>query len=110
MAGSTPNQETVTRYMDGFRHTDRDRILSCLSDDVEWQLPGMFHTRGKAEFATHIVDEGFTGKPAITVNGSSNPATWWWPRAPCGRGRPTAAPCSWCSVTCSRCRAEKSDD
>ena len=68
MAGSTPNQETVTRYMDGFRHTDRDRILSCLTDDVEWQLPGMFHTRGKAEFATHIVDEGFTGKPAITVD------------------------------------------
>ena len=53
--------------MDGFRHTDRDRILSCLTDDVEWQLPGMFHTRGKAEFATHIVDEGFTGKPAITA-------------------------------------------
>ena len=67
MAGSTPNQETVNRYMDGFRRTDRDQILSCLTDDIEWQLPGMFHTHGKAEFATHIVDEGFSGKPAITI-------------------------------------------
>src|SRR6187200_2945521 len=39
----TPNQHTVETYMDGFRHTDRARILSCLTDDVEWLIPGMFH-------------------------------------------------------------------
>jgi ketosteroid isomerase-like protein len=63
----TPNKQSVETYMDGFRDTDRPRILSCLTDDVEWVLPGMFHTHGIDEFATHIVDEGFRGKPEITV-------------------------------------------
>ncbi|HEX6790892.1 MAG TPA: nuclear transport factor 2 family protein [Candidatus Krumholzibacteria bacterium] len=63
----TPNKKTVQRYMDGFRATDAQEILSCLTDDVEWVIPGWFHARGKDEFAKHIVDEGFTGKPDITV-------------------------------------------
>lgn len=61
------NVELVERYMDGFRRTDRAQILSCLTDDVEWVLPGAFHARGKDAFNTHIVDEGFTGKPEITI-------------------------------------------
>ena len=64
----TPNKQTVTRYMDGFRATDRELILSCLTDDVAWSIPGMFDVRGKSEFAKHIVDEGFVGKPVITVS------------------------------------------
>ena len=63
----TPNKKTVDTYMDGFRRTDRPQILSCLTDDVEWLIPGAFHVRGKDEFATHIVDEGFAGHPEITV-------------------------------------------
>jgi len=63
----TQNQKTVDLYMDGFRRSDRPQILSCLTDDVEWVIPGMFHVRGKDEFARHIVDEGFTGQPQITV-------------------------------------------
>lgn len=63
----TPNKRTVETYMDGFRKTDRPRILSCLTDDVEWLIPGMFHTHGIDEFAGHIVDEGFSGKPEIAV-------------------------------------------
>ena len=63
----TPNQQTVETYMDGFRNTDRTRILDCLTDDVEWLIPGWFHTHGKDEFAGHIVDEGFAGKPEITI-------------------------------------------
>jgi ketosteroid isomerase-like protein len=58
----------VETYMDGFRKTDRPLILSCLTDDVEWVIPGAFHTRGKDEFAKHIVDEGFVGHPLITVS------------------------------------------
>lgn len=54
--------------MDGFRRTDRPQILSCLTDDVEWVIPGMFHAQGKDDFAKHIVDEGFVGQPVITVN------------------------------------------
>jgi ketosteroid isomerase-like protein len=64
----TENKQTVERYMDGFRRTDRAQILSCLTDDVEWLLPGAFEVRGKQEFSTHIVDDGFAGSPSITVS------------------------------------------
>src|SRR5688500_16069322 len=63
----TPNKQTVTQYMDALRATDPWPILSCLTEDVAWRIPGMFEVRGKAEFANHIVDEGFVGKPVITV-------------------------------------------
>ena len=53
--------------MEGFRRTDRALILSTLTDDVEWELPGAFHARGKGEFGTHIVGDDFVGSPAITV-------------------------------------------
>ena len=62
------NKKTIEAYMDGFRKTDRQRILSCLTDDVEWAIPGAFHVRGKDDFARHIVDEGFVGHPTITIN------------------------------------------
>ena len=62
------NKKTVEAYMDGFRRTDRPLILSCLTEDVEWVIPGGFHVRGKDEFAKHIVDEGFTGQPVITIS------------------------------------------
>lgn len=61
------NIQAVESYMDGFRRTDRDQILSCLTDDVEWLLPGVFHVKGKDAFNSHIVDEGFTGPPEITL-------------------------------------------
>jgi ketosteroid isomerase-like protein len=64
----TQNQRTIDLYMDGFRRTDRPQILSCLTDDVEWVIPGMFHAQGKDEFARHIVDEGFVGQPQITLS------------------------------------------
>ena len=64
----TLNKRTVEAYMDGFRKTDRLHILSCLTDDVEWVIPGVFHVRGKDDFAKHIVDEGFVGHPLITVS------------------------------------------
>jgi ketosteroid isomerase-like protein len=57
----------VGRYLDGFRSSDRDQILSCLTDDVEWELPGAFHARGKRAFAEHIVDPGFVDRPSIAV-------------------------------------------
>ena len=63
----TPNKKTIETYMDGFRRTDRSGILSCLTDDVEWEIPGVFRVRGKEEFDKHIVDEDFVASPAITV-------------------------------------------
>lgn len=64
---SARNKQTVTAYMDGFRTNDHPKILSCLTDDVEWLIPGAFHTRGKADFATHITDDGFIPPPEITI-------------------------------------------
>ena len=64
----TPNKRTIETYMDGFRKTDRQQILSCLTEDVEWVIPGAFHVRGKDDFAKHIVDQGFAGRPSITVS------------------------------------------
>ena len=63
----TSNRTTVENYLEGFRRTDRALILSCLSDDVEWHIPGFFHVRGRDEFGRHIVDEGFAGSPEISV-------------------------------------------
>ena len=61
------NKTTVTTYMDGFRASDHARILSCLTEDVEWEIPGMFSIRGRNAFDKHIEDEGFVGRPAIVV-------------------------------------------
>src|SRR4051794_11014602 len=53
--------------MERFRTTNREGILSCVTDNVEWEIPGLFHVKGKDAFASHIVDEGFTGSPEITI-------------------------------------------
>lgn len=61
------SKKTIAVYMDGFRVGDHGQILSCLTDDVEWEIPGTFHVRGKAAFDKHIEGEAFVGKPMITV-------------------------------------------
>ena len=38
----TENKKTVERYMDGFNKSDHERILSCLTEDVEWEMPAHF--------------------------------------------------------------------
>ncbi len=63
----TENKRTVEKYMDGFRRSDHEQILSCLTHDVEWQIPGAFHARGKEAFDKHIENDGFVSGPAITV-------------------------------------------
>jgi ketosteroid isomerase-like protein len=44
------NKRTIERYIDGFNRSDHAQILSCLSDDVEWIMPGAFHVTGKEAF------------------------------------------------------------
>jgi uncharacterized protein len=63
----TENKKTVERYMDGFRKSDHALILSCLTDDVEWEMPGAFHLTGKGAFDKEIENPAFVGRPAITV-------------------------------------------
>jgi ketosteroid isomerase-like protein len=61
------NKKTIADYMDGFRTGDHERVLSCLTDAVEWEIPGAFHVRGKSAFDQHIEDAEFVGHPLITV-------------------------------------------
>lgn len=63
----SPNKLTVEEYLEGFRHSDHARILSCLTDDVEWEIPGMFHVQGKEAFDRKIENDAFEGSPRITV-------------------------------------------
>jgi uncharacterized protein len=63
----TENKRTVDRYMAGFRVSDHAKILSCLTEDVEWELPGMLHSRGKAAFDKEIENDAFVGRPDIVV-------------------------------------------
>jgi ketosteroid isomerase-like protein len=63
----TENQRTVNKYMDGFRKSDHAQILSCLTEDVEWEIPGAFHVRGKEAFDKEIENPAFLGSPVITI-------------------------------------------
>jgi uncharacterized protein len=60
-------QQIVHRYMDGFRRSDHDAILKCLTDDVVWSIHGFRTTHGKAEFDDEIENPAFEGSPELTV-------------------------------------------
>lgn len=61
------NKKIVEKYMDGFNKSDHEQILSCLTETVEWVLPGVFHHIGKSAFDKEIENPTFEGKPIITV-------------------------------------------
>lgn len=61
------NKRTVEKYIDGFNQSDHGQILSCLTDDVEWVMPGSFHLIGKEAFDREIENEAFTGRPIVTI-------------------------------------------
>jgi ketosteroid isomerase-like protein len=63
----TPNKETVQAYMDAFARTDHAAVLACLTEDVEWIVPGAFHLAGRAAFDKEIENDAFVGSPAIAV-------------------------------------------
>jgi len=63
----SPNKQTVQRYMDAFARTDHAGVLACLTDDVEWVIPGFVHLHGKTEFDGEIENPAFVGSPDINV-------------------------------------------
>lgn len=63
----SPNKQTVQQYMDAFGRSDHAEILACLTDDVEWVIPGAVHLRGKEPFGGEIENEAFVGHPTIHV-------------------------------------------
>jgi uncharacterized protein len=64
----SPHKRLVDEYFEGFRQGDHERILSCLTDDVAWDLPGFAHLEGKAAFDREIENEEFVGRPLLRVD------------------------------------------
>lgn len=61
------NKKTIEKYIDGFNKSDHEQILSCLTEDIVWEMPGAFHLVGKQEFDGEIENPSFEGKPVVTV-------------------------------------------
>ena len=58
------NKQTVEKFLDAVTNSDHQQVLSCLTDDVEWEVPGMFHLRGKDAFDQEIEH---AGSPTINI-------------------------------------------
>ncbi|SFM82277.1 Ketosteroid isomerase-related protein [Chitinophaga sp. YR627] len=63
----TTNKQTVTRYMEGFRKKDHEMVMSCLTDDVLWEMPGFYQLAGKGAFDREMEDDAFEPDPDIFV-------------------------------------------
>ncbi len=63
----SPNKQTVETYIEGFRRSDHAMVLSCLTDDVIWEMPGVYRHVGKEEFDKEIENENFIGSPTIQI-------------------------------------------
>lgn len=61
------NKATIETYMEAFSRSDHEGVLACLTEDVEWFIPGMFHAVGKDAFDEHIESDCFVGSPEITT-------------------------------------------
>ena len=64
---SVKNKEVIRKLNKGFETDDIDAILSCVSDDVHWNVPGAFTANGKEEYRKQIHNENFVGAPTITI-------------------------------------------
>lgn len=53
--------------MEGFRTGNHEKILSCLTDDIVWEMPGIYRYVGKDEFDKEIENENFIGSPSIQI-------------------------------------------
>jgi uncharacterized protein len=58
----------VEKYFEGFRRSDHEQVLACLTDDVVWDLPGYRHLVGKEAFDEEIENEDFVGSPTLVVD------------------------------------------
>jgi ketosteroid isomerase-like protein len=68
VARMSAHKDLVGTYFDGFRRSDHELILGCLTEDVVWDLPGFRHLAGKEEFDGEIENEAFEGRPSLTVD------------------------------------------
>lgn len=64
---TTENKKIVEKYIDGFNKSDYVQILSCLTEDIEWEMPGAFHLVGKDAFDKEIENNAFVGSRTISI-------------------------------------------
>ena len=64
----SPRKAVVEAYFEGFRRSDHQRVLACLTDDVIWDLPGHKHLTGKDAFDREIENPDFVGSPTLVVD------------------------------------------
>ncbi|HYZ98012.1 MAG TPA: nuclear transport factor 2 family protein [Acidimicrobiales bacterium] len=61
-------KDVVEKYFEGFRRSDHQQVLACLTDDVVWDLPGFKHLVGKDAFDGEIENDEFVGSPTLVVD------------------------------------------
>ena len=57
----------VETYVDGFRRGDHQAILSCLTEDVVWEIHGHATVHGREEFAGAITEDATPGLPTLEL-------------------------------------------
>jgi uncharacterized protein len=68
--GSEPvasHRGVVEAYVEGFRRSDHEAILACLTDDVEW-VHGYRTLQGKAAFEGEIESDVAVGSPTLHLD------------------------------------------
>ena len=53
--------------MEGFNEGNHEKVLSCLTDNVIWEMPGFFYLTGKEAFDKEIENDAFEGRPLINL-------------------------------------------
>jgi uncharacterized protein len=64
----SPRKQLIEAYFEGFRRSDHEAVLACLTEDVVWDLPGFKHLEGKEAFDGEIENEAFEGSPSLDVD------------------------------------------
>jgi uncharacterized protein len=57
----------VRSYIEGFRTANHEQILSCLTDDIQWLMHGVFKLAGKDAFDKEIENPASEGLPEIHI-------------------------------------------
>jgi ketosteroid isomerase-like protein len=63
----TERKRVVERYIEGFRTGDHELILSCLTDDVAWDMPPFFSLTGIEAYEGAITNDATPGLPDIRL-------------------------------------------
>jgi ketosteroid isomerase-like protein len=67
-SGMSAQKKTIANYIQGFRESNHEKILACLTEDVVWEMPGIYKHIGKEEFDAEIENENFVGSPTIQIH------------------------------------------